>query len=83
MQEAKNWPEGRTKIHMAVSRQWLEWAEEENTCQSMERAEGPGPLALSQDSELSARPGVQCESNVEIVNEGRHLGATRNTSCVS
>ena len=33
VQEAKNWPEDRTKIRIAVSGGWLEWAEGENACQ--------------------------------------------------
>ena len=53
----------------------MEWAEEESACQSAEGAEGPGPLALPQGGEPSERPGVQCESNVEIVNEGGAPGS--------
>ena len=78
VQEAKNWPESRTKVRTAVSGRWLEWAVEESACQSAEGAEGPGPPASSRDGEPSERPRVQCESNVEMVSEGMHLEAMTN-----
>ena len=81
VQDAKNWPENRMKIRMAVSGGWLEWAEEESAGQSA-RGTDSGPPASSRDGEPSARPGGQGESNVEVAEEGRHQGERRGTGRV-